>query len=544
MPIRGVINLEIGEEVLLYIIGSKPLLKTLARMNPLHLRLNAGVARNEFGPLGFLLFWVPFNTSRENAVAVFDLYVNISNEPLMRMWMELAHQTHWHVFLLDEKNKQHGFWEFPNTFRLESVLNEIDVYCRGLPLVDFDRSKEKFISESSLEGLHAMTLRSETNADGVSVFDVTNAVPSPPEYPNPLKTARFGGVIRESLAYHSKSDSLNASNYAMNKIDELASMLASRKLIYLDVCHWINLRHVWLQSPKSLPVYEKIVKRLNALAEKQEIICPLSAPIFEELMKQTDSFSRAATANLMEIFSRGICVHTFKDALCEQWRNFLLGELKSEKRSFGSLTKIGFWLPTTTLRQIFHSPEIESVWEKVCIDLRWNVTLDDYQRLAVLGSVARGDEPSFLAKWRDLPASQRSHKRSFPELVEACRTDILNEYSKDLFGPDENETVSNLPSQKLKLEKGYGRLPCCEIAAGMCAAQVFRGSRIRENDVYDFLHASAGIPSCVAYFCDRPMEHLLRGKPLELDTHFDSTIRSRPEDLLTYLESIRSDNPK
>jgi len=44
-----------------------------------------------------------------NAVAIYDLYVNISNEPLMRLWIELAYQTHWHVFLLDGQDKQHGF---------------------------------------------------------------------------------------------------------------------------------------------------------------------------------------------------------------------------------------------------------------------------------------------------------------------------------------------------------------------------------------------------------------------------------------------------
>ena len=84
----------------------------------------------------------------------------------------------------------------------------------------------------------------------------------------------------------------------------------------------------------------------------------------------------------------------------------------------------------------------------------------------------------------------------------------------------------------------YGQVPCCEIVAGMCAAQVYKGGRVRENDVYDFVHAGAGIPSCRAYFCDGPMEHLLRNKPLQIDIHFDATIRSRPEELLGYLESI------
>jgi hypothetical protein len=68
--------MEIGEEVLLYIRASRQEVNRLTKLNPFRLRLNAGVARNEFGPLGFLLFWVPYNTSPGNAVAIYDLYVN------------------------------------------------------------------------------------------------------------------------------------------------------------------------------------------------------------------------------------------------------------------------------------------------------------------------------------------------------------------------------------------------------------------------------------------------------------------------------------
>lgn len=78
----------------------------------------------------------------------------------------------------------------------------------------------------------------------------------------------------------------------------------------------------------------------------------------------------------------------------------------------------------------------------------------------------------------------------------------------------------------------------CEIVAGMCAAQVHRGGRVRDNDVLDFVHAGVGIPSSRACFCDRPMEHLLKTKPLQIDSIFNLVIRGRPEEILNYLESI------
>src|SRR5665213_1709 len=370
VPIKAVINIEVGEEVVLYVRTSNRLLGRLAKINNLQLRLNCGVARNAFGPLGFLLFWVPYKNSPQNALAIFDLYVNISNQPLMALWTELAYQTHWHVFLLDEHDRQRNFWEFANSFCLNIALNEITAFCKGVSLLDFDRAKEKFIAETSLETLHIMTSRSELNADGKSIFDASNIVPTPPAFPHPLKSARFAGVIKESVAKHGQSNSVTALAYKSEKFAQMAAEVASKSFVYLDVCHWINLRHVWLQSAKALPVYEKIVDRLKCLSEEQVMICPLSAPIFEELMKQSDPLTRAATANLMEIFSRGICVRSFKESLCEQWIIYSSGELKPATKISGLITKVGFWLPESVLKSVFWSSETESAWDKVSVDVR------------------------------------------------------------------------------------------------------------------------------------------------------------------------------
>jgi hypothetical protein len=356
VPFKALINIEVGEEVVLYVLVSNPLLGHLAKIKELQLRLNFGVALNEFGPLGFLLFWVPYRNSPENAFAIFDLYVNISNPGLMTVWTELAYQSHWHVFLLDAKNRQQNFWEFTNTFRLAAALKDITDFCKEVPLVDFDRAKEKFISETTLEGLHAMTSRSEINPDGKSVFDASNLVASPPEFPHPLKSARFAGLINESLTRHA-GNPLNVVDYERDKTARFATEFSSKTFVYLDVCHWINLRHVWLQSAKALPIYERIVDCLKFLAEEQEVLCPLSTPIFEELMKQSDPLSRAATANLMETFSRGVCVRSFKEAFCEQWRVYSSGRVSPETKLSGLITKVGYWLPENVLKRVFFSAE-------------------------------------------------------------------------------------------------------------------------------------------------------------------------------------------
>ena len=531
VPVKATINMEVGEEVVLYVLVSNPLLGRLAKIKQFQLRFNCGVARNEFGPLGFLIFWVPYEKSPENALAIFDLYVN---PELITLWMELAHQSHWHVFLLDENDRQLNFWEFSNTFRLAEAIKDITNFCNGVPKLDFNRAKGKFVAETTLDGLHAMLSSSELNSAGESIFDASNLIASPPEFPNPLKSARFAGRIKESIAKHTGSH-ISAIEYEREKIGTLATELNSKHFVYLDVCHWINLRHVWLQSAKALPVYEKIVDRLNSLSFNQTILCPLSTPIFDELMKQTDPLTRAATANLMEAFSRGICIRNFRDIFCEQWNLYALGTMKPAAKAT-SVTKVGYWLPEETLKRVFWCPEIENIWEKVAIDLRWHLTVDDYQRLISLGDAAQGEEPPFLARWRGLPEEQKLNRKAYSDLVTSCRQDILNAYSHYLNR--DHIDIQTKSAESFIFGNIFGIVPCCEIVAGMCAAQVFKGGKIRENDVHDFIHAAAGIPSCQAYFCDRPMEYLLRRKPLEIESHFNATVRSRPEDLLAYLEAI------
>ena len=125
-------------------------------------------------------------------------------------------------------------------------------------------------------------------------------------------------------------------------------------------------------------------------------------------------------------------------------------------------------------------------------------------------------------------------------MVEDYAAEVISRMEAILGGiqrDEVRESVINVTRAMIE-SKDYGRIPCCEVLAGMCAARVLGGGKIRLNDIFDFLHASAGIPSSEAYFCDGPMEHLVRGKELKLDQHFGVKVHSKPEDLLSYLKTI------
>jgi hypothetical protein len=213
-----------------------------------------------------------------------------------------------------------------------------------------------------------------------------------------------------------------------------------------------------------------------------------------------------------------------------------------------SFSKVGMWFGDEQAKAAWWTPEISEVWGNVSIDLRWEMTVNDCQKLTAQGFLPHLERRNFFTKWTDLASQQKVYPKPFWELSRKCRSDVVDDYLAQVVSNVEailggiplgevNAGIQKIARTMID-SRDYGRIPCCEVIAGMCAAQVFRGGKLRPNDIFDFLHASAGIPASEAYFCDGPMSHLLCSKQLKLDEQFGVRIHSRPEDLLDYLKSL------
>ena len=541
-PMRAVLDLEIGSEVVLFIRDVTPFVKTLARLKATKLRIHGGVGRNEFGCLGFLLFWIPSPFAERIPLVVYEKYINVHDEEHIGPWMDLAYQTHWHLFVVDQKNEQRNFFEFKNTFNLSAFIESFRLFCDGIPVVDFDKAKAKFMEEHSLDDLFAASPTSTTlRDDGLSIYDPTLALASAPENVNPFRTARFLKTRAESLKRHSPGKSLPTVDYLTSRLEALREEASQKAILYLDVCHWIDLSHVWLESGRPSPIYKDILRSMFRLLERNAILCPLSITIFDELMKQTDPRSRGATANLMEVFSQGTSLIRYEDAFALQCKSALgVCDVHSNTRPAG-LSRIGLWFRDGLVREAWYAGEPADMWERMSIDLRWDLTVWDCQQLASLFGSPHPQGREFFSKWAGLAPQQRVSRRPYKELARECRMDIASEYKMEVV-PNLAEVLSNTWADNFEAavleavgSTAYGRIPCVEILGSMCAAHVYRGSKVRMNDILDFYHASLGIPASAGYFCDGPMEHLLRSKVLGLDGTFNAEIRSKPEELLEYL---------
>ena len=125
IPVYLVLDPDVGKEVVFFLNDRTEFINTLKATKPFRLFVKTGLARNEFGSLGFLLFWIQNPNKPDDYVAAYDMYVNPTDDLQLQLWRDLAAQTHWHIFLVGPSRKQEDFFEFENSYGIQGFVSAI-----------------------------------------------------------------------------------------------------------------------------------------------------------------------------------------------------------------------------------------------------------------------------------------------------------------------------------------------------------------------------------------------------------------------------------
>lgn len=155
-PLPLTLNDSIGTEMVLLLFDRSDFITRLAATRPFALMMKTGLVKTAFGPLMFILFWVPDPANPREPVTAIDCHVNPFELQHMSTWRDLARQSHWHLFLIDAENQQQGFFEFENTYGLAESLDAVVQACEGMESIDFDLAKAEFCSRYDIPTLLAM----------------------------------------------------------------------------------------------------------------------------------------------------------------------------------------------------------------------------------------------------------------------------------------------------------------------------------------------------------------------------------------------------
>lgn len=362
-------------------------------------------------------------------------------------------------------------------------------------------------------------------------------------------TPEHDALLHGSAAYHRQHPDISPEAHLSQKHLGLAKAMEGRTLIYLDTCHWIHLRHVLLQSTKELLVYKKILDQIDSLARDKRLLCPISFPLFLELLKQSDQQTRLATARLMDCLSGGVCfqfpLEIQRLELRQQCLRGLFGE-KAPELMHEVWTKVGNisgeLLPFIESLRNEDTSYIQKLW----IDSMWAVPLEDLVAFVDCTKVPAPFEEKLAAATNADAEWYRTNRVSFSEALQREKAHQLRGLLKELDKiiheawdayPDHRD-VSKLPKPAADAATPWA-LPSIQVLASINAALITGTKKFCPNDMLDFQHAALAVPYCDALFCDGPMAHVLQSKPLEFGRTYETKIFSKPDDILNYLQKFK-----
>ncbi len=419
MPMPVILDPAVGEEVVLFVRDQTPFMEELRQVKPFRLMMKNGCARNDFGPLVFILFWVENPAALSEPFCSWDCYLDPKNETQMRLWRSVAAQSHWHLFLVGTAGRQREFFEFENNYGLGEALDFFEESCRNVGTIDFNRAKERFMSEHTIEDLFRMQSGELRHSASKGKSD---------EWERWYTTVDCHCRVQGFADKHRANPHLSPDEYLAQKRAELAGDLADKKLIYLDTKYWVNLRHVVTQSPLLIPIYDEILGRLELLRQKKRICCPTSSPLFEELMKQNDIATRLATARIMDYLSGGVCVQNWLHLIEMEFARHVYRTLRggrTNEATFPIWTKAGYWAGEHTVTFPHLPGQNSAAMMKAYIDLRWNMTFAEYQAMPDWTPISDEGIAAWVKAADQRKAQPAEAKPKFEQLVKNYRADLL-----------------------------------------------------------------------------------------------------------------------
>jgi hypothetical protein len=113
----------IGPEAVALLIDPKPA-ELLAKVS-VQLNLKAGIAATAYGPVLFLIWWIPPVVNGRPA-ALYEQVMNPLYSKTSAVLRRVADQTHLHVLVLDVTGQVLNLFEYPNTFGFDRIRAAAD----------------------------------------------------------------------------------------------------------------------------------------------------------------------------------------------------------------------------------------------------------------------------------------------------------------------------------------------------------------------------------------------------------------------------------
>ncbi len=371
---------------------------------------------------------------------------------------------------------------------------------------------------------------------------------SSPTFPKFFLRESFVKAMSNSFSFHKEYPDISTDDYLDLRHSKLQAAFSGRTIIYIDTCHWIKMRHVTLNDSRRSDEYAKVLTALLSLRRAKKILCPISLPLFVELMKQSDPKTCRATARLMDFFSHGICLQNMQDIVRLEIDTEIARAVHQERAKDLSAwvwTKAGFIAGELLPEPSDFEEDSKHVMQKAFIDMLWALRLEDVVDDLKGESFPNRDDAAFSAACNADADRYRANRMRFPEILEhelafAFRSarDYFDSSLAEIYEKYQEECDSATARGSLNRKPDAYVLPSLQIKAGISASSFASGAKFKPNDLADAEHATLSLPYCDIFFCDAPLAHRLTTKPLAFDKRYETAVLSKPADFLSALANI------
>lgn len=324
---------------------------------------------------------------------------------------------------------------------------------------------------------------------------------------------------------------------------ELGRSLVKRRKIYLDARFWIIMRDTALGVCTD-PAARQLLHYLRRGAASGDLVCPISASMFLELMKQPYAPNRRiGTTQLIDELSLGISMVPSWIVMGTEIASFLLrvkGDTDLHLLQELIWTKVANVLGNTfpSLAQL--PPVEEFAIQKAFFDHLWNCSLTKMIE-AIGDNIPPPDYFTALAReTNEKNAQYKDEFRSFTQAYDAELRGVIEvagDVAADVFHhlaekdagwelhSTEEERASyvdicrNLLYHAFKKPETKDTLRCIHISASIHAVMRWdKNRKFKPNDYYDFEHATAALSYCDAFLTEGSLHHLVTRPQISLET--------------------------
>lgn len=358
----------------------------------------------------------------------------------------------------------------------------------------------------------------------------------------------------------SQSDALTE-RYVKGRVVALAETVMARQRIYLDLNFWLRLRDVAL-GRRSEPALVSILASLRRSVREATLICPISESTFLELMKQQDSNTRLATAELIDELSEGVAIAPLRERMATEVAHFMHAALGHDvlKRTALVWSKLGYILGIVHPYVEGLDPGDQSALQVAFVDRMWNVRLSEILPMLDVDAAQPAEMAGIAERLNAANATHSGAVRSFRQVYEdefvgslELAADVGHQVIERMWLDSGVDHMS--PSQEQRQrgreqvfallratfdqrrDRIVSALPTLHVGA-LCHAAVRwdKKRKLSGNDLMDFHHAQVALPYCDAFLTDGPLRTMLQQGHVGIQKHYTCRIISAPEEAATYLQ--------